>query len=127
MTFLVRVAATALALVFAWAAIAKLRSRQETAGGFADLGLPVPAVAAVGVPIFELVIAGLLLLSPPWGGALAFATLVGFTVYLAGLVRSGRPVSCRCFGEASNEPVSGKMLWRNGFLLVLAAVAAVGG
>lgn len=117
--------AVLLAVVFAWAAGAKLAARPDTAAGFASLGLPAPE-AMVWVMIgLEIAIAALLVIVPGWGSLLAFAVLAGFTVFLVGLVRSGRPVSCRCFGGASTEPVSGKTLIRNGLLLALAAVVAL--
>lgn len=119
-----RIVAAVLALVFAWAAGAKIATPSETADGFAELGLPAPVLlmrVVIGAEVFTALV---LLMAPEWGGILAFALLAGFTVYLADLVRSGRPVTCRCFGGANVEPVSAKSLVRNGVLLVMAVVAA---
>ncbi len=110
--------------MFAWAAGAKLAAPGETISGFRDLGLPGPDLLMKLIVGAELITALVLLMSPPWGGVLAFALLAGFTIYLAGLVRDGRSVACRCFGGASTEPVSSRSLARNGLLLVMAAVAA---
>ncbi len=119
-----RIVAAVLALVFAWAAGAKIATPEETADGFAELGLPRPALLMRVIVGAEVTTALVLLMAPEWGGILAFALLAGFTVYLADLVRSGRPVTCRCFGGANVEPVSSKSLLRNGVLLVMAVVAA---
>ncbi len=129
---LARVGAVVLAAVFAWAAAAKLRDRDGTASEFAAMGLPAPTAASVAVPVVELVVAVALVLGaavgrPSPAAFAAFALLVGFTVHLASIVRTGRPVACRCFGGASTEPVSGRSLVRNGVLLTLAAFVAVAG
>ncbi len=117
--------AIVLAIVFAVAAGSKLLSIDDTVSGFADLGIPSPRIAIWLVIALELAIAVALVATPSWGSIAAFATLVGFTVFLAGLVRSGRPVSCRCFGGATTEPVSSKTLARNVALLVVAAAVAL--
>lgn len=119
------VLAIVLAIVFVVAAASKLLSVAETVAGFADLGLPVPGLSIWLVVALELAIAVALVAVPAWGSLVAFATLVGFTVFLASLVRSGRPVHCRCFGGATTEPVSSKTLARNAALLVLAAAVAL--
>lgn len=116
---LTRAAAVALAIVFALAAIAKLRSQQSTALGFAELHLPMPSLTARLVPAVELATAALLLVRPLWGGFVAFALLVGFTAFLADLVRRGVRVPCRCFGAVSAAPTSRAALRRNAVLLVL--------
>lgn len=118
-------AAFALAFTFVVAAVAKLRSPVETAEDFRSLGLPRPDLAARLVPAVELVTAAALILSPGWGAVCAFAILAAFTATLAAVVRSGRVVSCACFGGTSSAPVSKRHLVRNGVLLVLALVATV--
>ncbi len=117
-------AALILALVLAWAGVAKLRRPTATADDFAELGLPWPTRLAVAVPVIELVTAALLVVIPGWGGVAAFGLLAVFTANLAVVVRSGRVVSCACFGEASRAPVSSRQLARNGLLAGLALVAA---
>ena len=119
-----RILAGVLAIVFGWAAGAKLGSSEETVDGFAALGLPFPPLFMKLVVAAEILTALILLMAPRWGAILAFALLAGFTVYLAGLVRSGKPVACRCFGAASSEMVSARSLLRNGVFLVMAAAAA---
>lgn len=117
--------AVLLALVFLVAAGSKLTALEETARGFSELGVPVPTVSVWLVIILEVGIALTLVAAPSWGSLAAFATLAGFTVFLAGLVRSGRPVACRCFGGATTEPVSNTTLARNVVLLLLAAAVAL--
>ena len=117
-------AAVALAGVLVVAAAAKLGDRAATTADFASLGLPVPAMWAVAVPLAELATALVLVVLPGWGGVAAFALLAAFTATLALVVRSGRVVTCACFGGASTEPVSIRHLARNGLLLALALVAA---
>jgi hypothetical protein len=116
--------ATALALVLAWAAVAKGIRPRATTIEFRQLGLPLPGVLARLVPIIEVVVAILLVLTPGWGGVFAFALLAGFTTLLVSIIRSGRVVSCGCFGSTSNEPVSINEVTRNLVLLTLAAGAA---
>jgi uncharacterized membrane protein YphA (DoxX/SURF4 family) len=117
-------AALVLAGVLAVAGVAKLRHPAATARDFAALGLPAPEVLAGAVPAAELACAAALVLVPGWGGVAAFGLLAVFTADLAAVVRSGRVVSCACFGAASRAPVSARHLVRNGGLLVLALAAA---
>ncbi|MGH1503365.1 MAG: MauE/DoxX family redox-associated membrane protein [Acidimicrobiales bacterium] len=129
---LARVAAAVLAAVFVWAAVAKLRDREGTTVDFAAMGLPAPGLSAVVVPGAELAVAVALVVGAAIGGVpvgayAAFVLLVGFTVHLASIVQSGRPVACRCFGGASTEPVSSRSLVRNAALLGLAAFVALVG
>ncbi len=117
-------AALVLALVFAVAAVAKLRDRAATATDFASLGLPRPELWATAVPVMELATAAVLVVAPGWGGVVSFALLSAFTTNLALVLRSGRVASCACFGGSSATPVSARHLIRNGVLLVLALLAA---
>lgn len=117
-------AALVVAGALAAAGVVKLVDRQRTAAGFERLGLPRPVAWSWAVPIVELAVALTLVTFPGWGGVVAFALLSGFTVYLAGLVRSGRAVPCACFGSAGDRAVSSVDLVRNGLLLGAAAAAA---
>lgn len=117
-------AAGILALVLVVAAVTKSRHPGRTAEELEAIGLRWPRALAWVLGPVELATAAVLVVSPAWGGVLAFALLSGFTVVLVGLVRSGRPVPCHCFGSLSREPVSGLTLVRNAGLLILAAVAA---
>ncbi|MCP3992341.1 MAG: hypothetical protein GY724_24940 [Actinomycetia bacterium] len=121
-----RLAALVLAAVLVWAAGAKAMRPTETARQFDDIGLRGAKALAIALPLIELATGVLLVISPGWGGVVAFALLAGFTVILARLVYSGRPVPCHCFGGSSTEPVSTLSLVRNGCLLALAAMATVG-
>lgn len=121
-----RAAGAVLAIVLAVAAVAKLARRSGTGEELAQLGLLAPDVLAWVVPVVELACAVLLVVVPAWGGIAAFALLAAFTVVLVRVLRSGREVSCNCFGALSRRPVSTWSLARNGVLLVLAAVAAAG-
>ena len=125
MSTLASVAAAGLALVFAWAAVAKLRSPGRTAEGFAALRLPRPDALAWAVPGIELATAVALLVRPVWGALVAFALLTGFTVFLADVVRRGVPVSCHCFGAGVDRPVDRRSLYRNGALLSIALFVVV--
>ncbi len=118
------VAAITLAAVLTVAAIAKIRRPTETISAMTVIGLPVPHLVARILPPFELLVASILIVAPGWGGVFAFATLAAFTTLLAQIVRSGRTVSCACFGETSSRPVTAVHLARNAVLLGLAATAA---
>ena len=112
---------TVLVAVFFFAAVAKLRSPGAIATATVELGAPqwmapflVPAECSVVVA---------LVLAPQIGSALAIVMLSGFTFLLARVVRSGRAVSCACFGASSAAPVTATTVARNVGLLVLALVA----
>jgi hypothetical protein len=115
-----------LAAVFVWAAVAKLRAPGRTARSFEALQLPLARPLALGVPVLELVVAALLVLAPPVGGAAAVALLAAFTALLALQVRAGSTVACGCFGSAGTEPVGAADLVRNAALLLGAIVAQWG-
>lgn len=121
-----RVAATALAVVFLVAAGAKLRRPEATAKELGELGLVWSAPLARLIPLVEVATAVALVAAPAWGGVAAFALLGAFTAVLIGVLRSGRAVSCACFGGISERPVSARTLGRNGLLLALASLAALG-
>lgn len=121
---LARMLAAALAIVFVLAAVTKLRRPQATASELAELGLVWPAGLARVVPAIEVALAVALVLIPAWGGIGSFAALAAFTTVLIGVIRSGRVVSCSCFGGLSSRPVSPATLGRNGVLMVSAALVA---
>lgn len=111
-----RVAAVALAAVFAWSGIAKLVRRPD----MTRLGLP--ASTAVVLAVLELALVVALLVSPVVGGIAALTLLAGFTAFL--VARRGSGTGCGCFGSASTTPVSNVDIARNAVLLAAAAVAA---
>ncbi len=121
------VAAVALAVVFLIAALAKLRAPEPTTADFRSLGLPRPDAMARIIPLVELATAATLLVAPGWGGVIAFVILAAFTATLAVVIRSGRVVSCACFGGTSSEPISVRHLLRNAALLIMALTAATFG
>ena len=110
--------ALGLAIVFAWAGVAKLLAPAATARSFAALGVP-PRLARV-VPFVELTLAAAMVLAP----ITAIAALVLLGVFTIVLVGADDGVRCACFGSASSEPVSWVQVVRNGFLAAAAAVAS---
>jgi uncharacterized membrane protein YphA (DoxX/SURF4 family) len=119
-------AALALAVVLAWAGVAKAARPRGTAASFAALGVPGPRVLARLVPAVEAGVA-LALVVRPRAGALAALVLLGlFTVVLARAVRSGTSATCACFGTAASaRSVSSVELARNAGLAGLAVAALV--
>lgn len=109
-------AASALALVFAVAAAAKLWRRPDMTG----LGLPqsTPVVVAT----VELALAAALVAWPANAGIAALVLLTGFTAFLA--ANLGRDTGCGCFGSTTVTSVRRVDIVRNVALLGLAAVAA---
>jgi hypothetical protein len=115
--------AVALAVLFAFAAVAKLRARPATVRSFTALGLPAPATMAVLVPALEMLIALVLVLDAPAGSVAALVTLAFFTAFVAKRLSEGSTVPCACFGASSNQPLSPFDLARNVGLLALGALA----
>lgn len=124
MSLLSTLAAFVLALVFFWSGVSKLAQPAVTRSSFEELGLPV-FVARV-VPFIELCAAGLLIVDAGWGGVLGFALLAAFTTTLVSVLRSGKSISCGCFGGSDEKPIRGRDVARNVGLLALAACAAGG-
>ena len=127
-------AAIVLAIVFAWAAVAKLRTEAETTASFAGLGLPSPGALAKVVPVVELGVAAGLLVAPATVSWVALALVLAFSVVIARAVATGSTVTCACFGTAASRgdqarPVSVVELVRNaglGGLAIVASGAAAG-
>ena len=109
--------------MFVVAGLAKLRRPEATAEDFADLGLPWAGPLARLVPLVELACAALLAVLPGWGGVASFGLLAMFSANLAVVIRSGRVVSCACFGARDRDPVSVRHLVRNAGLALLALAA----
>ena len=120
---LASVAAAVLAVVFGWAAFAKLGDRFGAARRFQRLGLPAASAMVWVVVAVEIVTAIALLTRPRIGGVVAAVVLVSFTVFLADAIRRGVLVGCGCFGQAADHPVSARDLVRNAGLLAVAVVA----
>lgn len=119
-------AAAMLAVMFAWAAVAKFTRRKATVEAFVGIGLPVPRVLARAVPLAEMAVAVLLLVRPAAGGVAALVLLTAFTGLLVLRLRQGVAVRCGCFGDPVAGDVSAATLARNGLLagLGVAALAA---
>lgn len=116
------VAPVALACVLAAAGGLKLADPVATGDAYADLGLPAPRVAAVALPVLELLVAALLVAAPVAGALAALVLLLGFSAFLAWHLLRGTEAPCNCFGQARARPISGRDLVRNA---VLGAVALV--
>ncbi|MEM7339041.1 MAG: MauE/DoxX family redox-associated membrane protein [Actinomycetota bacterium] len=118
------VAAWLVAGVLIVATATKAWDSRRTAREFRALGVPMPDLAARLVPPAELFTAAVVLIVPRWGGVVAALVFATFTAVLWPVVRSGREVSCGCFGTAS-QPVTTGTLVRNGVLIALALTAAL--
>lgn len=116
-------AAAALAVVFAIAAIAKIRDLDATARDFEGLGLPRAVFFSRMVPLAEAAIVALLLILPAAGAIAAIVTLAFFTTFLIGRLRAGVHASCACFGASKPAPISALGIMRNFGLMMLGAAA----
>ncbi len=119
-------AALVLAAIMVVAAVAKLRSPSGTRADFESMGLIGAGPLSVAVPVVEFLVAVLLIVAPGWGGVLAAAILVTFTVVIVRILMDPTRLSpsCACFGGFARSPLSSRHLVRNALLLVLALVAA---
>jgi uncharacterized membrane protein YphA (DoxX/SURF4 family) len=89
--------------------------------------LGVPFAVASAVPAAELAL-GALLVVGLWRSAaawLAGALLLGFTVFLVAVLRTGQRPPCACFGSLSRRPIGWWSVVRNLVLLGLAVVVVV--
>ncbi|MEM9132855.1 MAG: MauE/DoxX family redox-associated membrane protein [Actinomycetota bacterium] len=118
------VAAAVVALVFAVAAVAKIR--RPVTDELRRLGLPAPGLLAAALPAAELAVVALIALSPRLGSAAAMVMLALFTRVLIRAVVEGHDLSCGCFGSADSRPVTWATVARNGVLLTLATLGTVG-
>lgn len=115
-----------LALVFAAAALAKLRAPAMTAYSFARLSVPSPRTSARLVPWAEFALAATLVLTPRVGAAAALLALTAFSIVIERARAGGARTGCACFGGARPDaPLSGALL-RNA-MLGLAAVTGLAG
>jgi hypothetical protein len=126
----VRGAAVLLALLFTWAAVAKvirLRAWRSALEGYA-LPRPVRYLGVAGVPVLEGAIVGLVLIDElPPAGALCIVVVSVFS--LAILRRrsiEGNRLPCGCFGRATTRDYR-VMLARNLLIALMAAVVLMGG
>ncbi len=119
-------AAWLLAAVFAIAATTKIRDPLSTRRSIGDFGLPSPRLLARILPTTEAATALLLVVEPRLGGQCAVALLVAFTTLIVGRLMAGHHEACGCFGTWSQRPLSWRDLARNGVLIALSAIAALG-
>jgi methylamine utilization protein MauE len=125
-----RIASFALALVFAWAAIAKIarpRAWSTALGGY-DIPQPTARVAAVAAPVAELAVAAAIVAG--WtrtGAALALFLLASFSgAIVRAQARRGDRLPCGCFGGSRSRDYRW-LLVRNAMLAVTAAVILLAG
>jgi len=118
----------AFALLFASAAVHKLRNLGRFAEVFAAYGL-LPPVSRLGVswaiPVLELGVAlGLLSSrSRPYASGIGMLLLLGYAVAMAVNLRRGRrDIACGC-GGPDERPIAAWMAWRNLALAALLALA----
>lgn len=115
-----------LAVIFATAALAKLRSPGEVAASFTRLRVPAPALLSRLVPAAEAGLAVLLVWTPRAGSAVALLALAAFSIVLERARSGGVRAGCACFGGSRRDaPLSGALL-RNA-LLGLAALCGLAG
>ncbi|MDQ1430849.1 MAG: Methylamine utilization protein MauE [Actinomycetota bacterium] len=116
------------ALVLVVSGVGKLLGVRQSIGRYRAqfAGYAWVAVAvALTLPVYELVLAGLLLfVDASWPSYLALATFVAFTIVLVRRVVRNDRRPCNCFGAASRQrTLSIGSLVRNTWFLVLALVA----
>jgi len=121
--------AFALALIFGGSGAMKLRDLEMFEGSLANYQL-VPKWTekplAFLFPILEIsAAAGVLFASTrSLAGSMLLALLMVFTGALAISLARGRvDIDCGCFGPALRQKLSAALLWRNLFLVVVAAIA----
>lgn len=117
----------ALAGIFVVSAVAKV-ARRGGPGAQDVLALGVPArlapVVGVGLPVFELLLAVLLIVVPArWPSVVALVFLIGVTLAVGRALARGVRTPCRCFGGLSSRPLSGRAVLRNLALIGLAVAA----
>lgn len=124
-------ASTALAGVFAQAALHKLRDARAFAAALDAYALLPASLAPLGAAqliVAELLLAGTLLI-PALRAAAALGALALIALYSAAiavnLARGRREIDCGCTGPLLRQPLSGWLLARNAALAALALCAAL--
>lgn len=117
-----------LTLIFAVAALTKVRNLSELPGAASQLGITNQRLArlAVMLPFAEAVLAALLL-SPLFRPAAAAAVvlLAFFTFLVWRTLRTGERPTCHCFGSRTTRPIGKTTLVRNALLLLTAIAVAI--
>ena len=113
-----------LALVFALAAVGKIKDRAGSRQAITDFGLPAPLAIPLGIllPLCELAVAAALIPKATawWGAVGALALLLLFVAGIGINIARGRKPDCHCFGQIHSAPAGWKTLLRNGLLAALA-------
>lgn len=129
MEIILLVARIVLAAVFGVAGVAKLADPAGSRKALTGFGVPEVLATPLGwaLPLLEIVVAiALLPLATAWFGGIGALSLL--LVFLAGIsvnLARGNAADCHCFGQLHSEPVSSKVLVRNGALAVAAALIVV--
>lgn len=112
-----------LGVVFLFSASRKMSTGTAFAAAMKAFGLPSPRLSAALLTLVEIVLALSLFAwrDEPWPSVAAVAVLGAFTVAVAANLRRGLAAPCPCFG-ASDRPVSGSTMVRNGWLAALAVL-----
>jgi hypothetical protein len=126
----VRLAAVLLALLFAWAAAAKIirfSAWRSALHGY-KLPRPVQVLAVVGVPLLEAGVVALVLVDELLpAGALSLAAISAFSlVILRRRAVEGDRLPCGCFGRTTTRDYRA-LLARNFLIAILAAAILLGG
>jgi len=126
-------AGASLALVFAAAAVSKLRTWREFPGVVQNYRLvPVAAARPVAgtLPVLEAMVAVGLVATParPYAALAAVALLAMFSLAVAiNLARGRRHIDCGCFRFALRQPLSWWLVGRNVLLIAVALIAGTPG
>jgi hypothetical protein len=118
-------AAPVLAALLLWAGMVTLTRRGATAAALAALHVPLPAAAAVVVPVLEIGIAALLLVHPADGAAASMVLVAMSHLALTWWAGTGR--ACPRVGSPRLDPVSWADVGRNLVLGGLGVVALFAG
>lgn len=112
-------------LVFVAAVLGKATDYPAFVTSVGDLGFRPAAPIAALVLAGEIGVAGLVAVLPAAGFPLAILLLLAFAVAIARALRRGQAKPCRCFGRSS-APLGRHHVWRNAFLIAVAALGALG-
>lgn len=123
-------ARASLALVLGTAGLAKLADRAGSRQAMVGFGVPesVAGVLGMTLPALELILA-VALIPAATAHVAGLAAGLLFLVFLGGVsyqLARGRRPDCHCFGQLHSKPIGPATLVRNGVLLSLAAVVALG-
>lgn len=123
-----RLARIALAIVFAFAGVAKLRDLTLTSKSFEKSGVPAhySRPLARAVPSFELAVAAGLMWArtASLAAKTALAMLIVFTAFIWRNVANGRDTRCACFGQHLDSISGWRAVARNAVLIGMSSVIA---